>query len=48
MLGTIALAGMIMRNAVILVDQIGQDMDQSSLPGMPLLNPRSVVFGPLR
>ncbi|WP_272961649.1 efflux RND transporter permease subunit, partial [Alcanivorax jadensis] len=28
MLGTIALAGMIMRNAVILVDQIGQDMDQ--------------------
>ncbi|MGB2246825.1 MAG: efflux RND transporter permease subunit [Alcanivorax sediminis] len=28
MLGTIALAGMIMRNAVILVDQIGQDMEQ--------------------
>ena len=28
MLGTIALAGMIMRNAVILVDQIGQDMAQ--------------------
>ncbi|MCG8394497.1 MAG: efflux RND transporter permease subunit [Pseudomonadales bacterium] len=28
MLGTIALAGMIMRNAVILVDQVGQDMAQ--------------------
>ena len=28
MLGTIALAGMIMRNSVILVDQIGQDLAQ--------------------
>ena len=28
MLGTIALAGMIMRNSVILVDQIQQDIDQ--------------------
>jgi len=28
MLGTIALGGMIMRNTVILVDQIGQDIDQ--------------------
>ncbi|MEO5372243.1 MAG: efflux RND transporter permease subunit [Magnetococcus sp. DMHC-1] len=32
MLGTIALAGMIMRNTVILVDQIRQDQDAGSMP----------------
>ncbi|MDO9236835.1 MAG: efflux RND transporter permease subunit [Aquabacterium sp.] len=32
LLGVIALAGMIMRNAVILVDQIDQDIDQGSTP----------------
>ena len=35
MLGTIALAGMIMRNSVILVDQIEQDITAGSPPGMP-------------
>jgi len=32
MLGTIALGGMIMRNTVILVDQIRQDIDQGIAP----------------
>src|SRR5690606_39339000 len=32
MLGTIALGGMIMRNTVILVDQIRQDIDQGFAP----------------
>ena len=35
MLGTIALSGMIMRNPVILVDQIRQDMEEGARPGMP-------------
>jgi multidrug efflux pump subunit AcrB len=32
MLGTIALAGMIMRNSVILIDQIGQDLEAGLAP----------------
>ena len=32
MLGTIALAGMIMRNSVILIDQIDQDLAQGIAP----------------
>jgi hypothetical protein len=32
MLGTIALAGMIMRNSVILIDQIDQDLEQGHTP----------------
>src|SRR3546814_7168873 len=32
MLGTIALSGMIMRNSVILVDQIERDIDAGSTP----------------
>jgi multidrug efflux pump len=47
MLGTIALAGMIMRNSVILVDQIDQDMAAGADPARAVVNATVRRFRPI-
>lgn len=47
MLGTIALAGMIMRNAVILVDQIQQDIGQGHTPWDAIIDATVRRFRPI-
>ncbi|MDX1804109.1 MAG: efflux RND transporter permease subunit [Alcanivorax sp.] len=47
MLGTIALAGMIMRNSVILVDQIQQDIDQGLSPWDAIIESTVRRFRPI-
>jgi len=46
MLGTIALAGMIMRNSVILVDQIDHDIRGAPSRGMPSSRRPCAASGP--
>jgi multidrug efflux pump subunit AcrB len=45
-LGIIALFGMIIRNSVILVDQIEQDIKAGAMPGPPSSNRRCAVAVP--
>jgi multidrug efflux pump len=47
MLGTIALAGMIMRNSVILVDQIDHDIDAGSEPAEAIVDATVRRFRPI-
>src|SRR3546814_14952086 len=47
MLGTIALSGMIMRNSVILVDQIERDIDAGSTPWQAILDATVRRFRPI-
>ncbi|EKF73737.1 RND efflux transporter [Alcanivorax hongdengensis A-11-3] len=47
MLGTIALAGMVMRNSVILVDQIQQDIDQGRTPWDAIIESAVRRFRPI-
>ena len=47
MLGTIALSGMIMRNSVILVDQIDQDIRAGHLPGAAVVEATVRRFRPI-
>jgi multidrug efflux pump len=47
MLGTIALAGMIMRNSVILVDQIDRDIREGSEPGEAIVDATVRRFRPI-
>jgi multidrug efflux pump len=47
MLGTIALAGMIMRNSVILVDQIDTDIEEGSLPADAIVEATVRRFRPI-
>jgi multidrug efflux pump subunit AcrB len=46
MLGVIALMGMIMRNSVILIDQIEQDRLRACRPGRPSSNRPCGASGP--
>jgi multidrug efflux pump len=47
MLGTIALAGMIMRNSVILVDQIDHDIDEGAEPSEAIVEATVRRFRPI-
>ena len=47
MLGTIALSGMIMRNSVILVDQIEQDIEGGSAPWNAIIDATVRRFRPI-
>jgi multidrug efflux pump len=47
MLGTIALAGMIMRNSVILVDQIDHDIREGSAPAVAIVDATVRRFRPI-
>jgi multidrug efflux pump len=47
MLGTIALSGMIMRNSVILVDQIDQDIRAGHAPGVAVVEATVRRFRPI-
>jgi multidrug efflux pump len=47
MLGTIALAGMIMRNSVILIDQIDQDLEQGHAPWEAIVGSTLRRFRPI-
>jgi multidrug efflux pump len=47
MLGTIALSGMIMRNSVILVDQIEQDIEAGSAPWNAIIDATVRRFRPI-
>jgi multidrug efflux pump len=47
LLGVIALMGMIMRNSVILIDQIEQDRAAACRPGTPSSRPAVRRFRPI-
>jgi len=47
LLGSIALAGMIMRNSVILIDQIQQDIDAGSAPWNAIIDATVRRFRPI-
>jgi len=47
LLGTIALAGMVMRNSVILIDQIQQDIDSGSAPWHAIIDATVRRFRPI-